>query len=134
MSKARKDNTVRNLPTVPDINEEIFARAGITKEDRAQLLRKVFDKTVKRMQATEVKAFNYKGEIVYTKPMVDHVTQGKAIDQAINLGLVGVKKQEAPKVTIKAIVKLPAFATKGMKDPKNITPKPEEIAAHDELT
>lgn len=130
MSKSRKDNQIRNLPKVPDINEEIFARAGITKEDRAALLRKVFDKTVKRISATQIKAFNNNGYIVYSRPMVDHVTQGKAIDQAMNLGLVGVKKQEAPKVTIKAVVHLPSFATKGKT--KDITPQPEAIESqHD---
>jgi hypothetical protein len=126
MSKARKDNQIRNLPKIPDINEEIFKRAGITEEDRALLLRKVFDKTVKRMSATTIKTFNNNGEVVYSKPLADHATQGKAIDQAMVLGLTGVKKQEAPKVTIKAVVHLPSFATK-RKNVKDITPSPEVI-------
>lgn len=127
MAKARKDKEIRNLPKVPDINEEIFRRAGITEEDRAMLLKKVFDKTIKRMDAKHTKVFNNNGNIVYSKALEDHSTQGKAIDQAMTLGLVGVKKQEAPKVTIKAIVRLPSFAQKKDRTTKDITPKPEVL-------
>lgn len=130
MSKARKDSTLRNLPKVPDINEEIFRRAGITEEDRALMLKKVFDKTMKRLDASHRKVFCSNGEVLYSKPLVDHATRGKAIDQAMSLGLVGVKKQEAPKVTIKAVVRLPSFATKkgfAERQAKDITPEPEAI-------
>lgn len=127
MSKARKDQSLRNLPKVPDINEEIFRRAGITDEDRAVMLKKVFDKTMKRLDASTRKVFCSNGEVIYSKPMVDHVTRGKAIDQAMSLGLVGVKKQEAPKVTIKAVVRLPSYATKKERQVKDITPTPSSI-------
>lgn len=119
----KKENAVAitSLPRLPDINEEIFLRAGITLEDRAQLLKKLFDKTVKRLSATHVKAFHHKDSgIVYSKPMVDHATQGKAIDQA--LALTGLQKQEAPKVTIKAEVKLPDWAQGNIID---VSPKKE---------
>lgn len=108
------------LPVIPDINEEIFTRAGITKDDRAQLLKSVFDKTQRRLKATHVKTFSHMGRVIYSAPLVDHVTQGKAIDQALEL--VGLQKQEAPKVTIKATVNLPDWATQ--QAPKDITPRP----------
>jgi hypothetical protein len=111
--------TVNTLPTIPDVNEEIFERAGISKDDRAQLLKKVFHKTVKRIGATNVKVFSSDGEVIYSKPLVDHVTQGKAIEQALHL--VGLQKQDAPKVTVKAIVQLPDYANPP-KTPKDITP------------
>ncbi len=101
------------LPTIPDINEEIFDRAGISKDDRAQLLKKVYDKTVKRLSATHVKTFSHMGGVVYSQPLVDHATQGKAVDQAMQL--VGLQKQDAPKVTIKATVHLPDWSTKRTK-------------------
>ncbi len=96
------------LPIIPDINEEIFDRAGISKQDRADLLAKVFAKTVKRMSATHVKVFAHEGELTYSKPLVDHTTQGKAVEQALQL--VGLQKQEAPKIVVKAVVTLPSYA------------------------
>lgn len=120
----RKNALATNaLPLLPDINEEIFTRAGISKDDRAQLLSRVFHRTVKRLQATHVKTFSHEGKILYSKPLVDHVTQGKAIDQALQL--VGLQKQEAPKVTIKASINLPAWSTKRTRD---ITPQTQQSA------
>lgn len=117
MSNKRKNPmAAKMLPQIPDINEEIFQRAGISKDDRASLLKKVFDKTVKRLSATHVKTFMHEGNIIYSDPLVDHTTQGKAIDQAIPL--VGLQKQEAPKVTIRAEVRLPEWA---LDEPKNKT-------------
>ena len=109
MGKQRNPLAVNALPIIPDINEEIFERAGISKDDRARMLSKVFARTERRLGATHVKVFHDKDSgIVYSKPLVDHVTQGKAIDQALEL--VGLQKQEAPKVTIKAVVNLPDYA------------------------
>lgn len=123
-TKALQQSAHNILPVIPDINDEIFDRAGITKEDRARLLAKVFKSTEQRLGANEVKVFHNKGEIVYSKPLVDHATRGKAIDQAMQL--VGLQKQEAPKVTIKANVILPSWAVPAS-DPKDITPTSVEI-------
>jgi len=107
---------VSGLPALPDVNEEIFERAGISKDDRALLLKRVFDRTTKRLGATHVKVFQSEGDILYSKPLVDHGTQGKAIDQALQL--VNLQKQDAPRVTIKLQVKLPDYA---------LTDKPKEV-------
>lgn len=115
--KRKNALAVNALPTIPDINEEIFNRAGISKDDRAQLLKRVFDSTVRRLGAKTVKTFSHMGSVIYSEPLVDHVTRGKAIDQAMEL--VGLQKQEAPKVTIKATVNMPAWALQRTKD---ITP------------
>ena len=112
------------LPVLPDLNEEIYERAGITKDDRAQLLKRVFDKTVKRLSATHVKTFSHKGTVIYSDPLVDHATQGKAIDQAQTM--IGLTKHEPPKVTSKATIHLPDWGTArsiGLNEPPtNVTP------------
>ena len=121
MGKRKNALALDSLPQLPNVNEEIFERAGISLDDRAQLLKRVFDKTVKRLGATHVKVFYDKDTgIQYSKQLVDHTTQGKAIEQAIQL--VDLKKQEAPKVTIKAEIRLPDYA---QPNPKviDITPK-----------
>jgi hypothetical protein len=103
------------------LNEEIFTRAGISKDDRAALLGRLFKKTVKRIGATHLKVFSYEGEVVYSKPLVDHQTQGKAIDQALQL--VGLQKQDAPKITVKATINLPDWGlARSKQTPTNVTP------------
>lgn len=121
MSKPRQHMlSPSTLPILPDLNEEIFTRAGISKDDRAELLGRLFRKTAKRLDATHVKVFSDKGSIVYSKPLVDHVTQGKAIDQALEL--VGVSKQSSPKVVVKAVINLPDWGlARSTKDSARLT-------------
>ena len=127
-TKALQQSAKNILPVIPDINDEIFERAGITKEDRARMVSKVFKSTEQRLGAMEVKVFHDKGDVVYSKPLVDHGTRGKAIEQAMQL--VGLQKQEAPKVTIKANVILPSWAVP-QQDPKDVTPSAIEITKQD---
>ena len=116
----RSNTGMQSLNLLPDINEEIFEKAGISKQDRADLLKRIFHKTLQRTQATQLKVFHDKDNgITYSKPLVDHVTQGKAIDQALQL--VGLQKQEAPKIIVKAVVKLPDWAVPAL-PPKSIGP------------
>ena len=107
------------LPAIPNINDEIFERAGITKDDRAKLLNSIFKKTIERLEAKQVKVFNHNGKIIRSSPLVDHATQGKAVDQAMQL--VGLSKDAQPKVIVKANVTLPEWACP---KPVDITPKP----------
>lgn len=106
-----------HLPVLPNLNDEIFERAGITKEDRARMLQKVFKSTERRLDAMQVKVFNDNGRIIYSQPLVDHGTRGKAIDQAKDL--IGITKNEQPRVVIKANVVLPDWANP---KPVDITP------------
>ena len=118
MKKNRSLQTQQTgLPVIPNINDEIFERTGITKDDRARMLKKLFDSTEKRLGAMHVKVFNHNGVVITSDPLVDHGTRGKAIDQAMQL--VGLQKQEAPKVVIKANVVLPDWANP---KPVDITP------------
>lgn len=109
------------LPAIPNINDEIFERAGITKDDRAKLLNSIFKKTIERLEAKHVKVFNHNGKIIRSSPLVDHATQGKAVDQAMQL--VGLSKDAQPKVIVKANVTLPEWACP-KPSPVDITPKP----------
>lgn len=120
-NKSLEKSATSMLPVIPDINDEIFERAGITKEDRAQMLAAVFQRTKQRLTAKEKKVFCQNGEVIYSKELDDHATQGKAIDQAIQL--VGLSKQTQPKVIVNAVVKLPDWAHPVV----DVTPKPAPL-------
>jgi hypothetical protein len=136
--KRKNALAVNSLPVLPDLNEQIFERAGISLQDRADLLTRVFKRTGKRLQATHIKVFHDQDGTHYSKPLVDHTTQGKAIDQAMQL--VGLQKSEAPKIILKASVMLPAWAvpnvsdvpTKQKRSAKTITVKHKQITGPSE--
>ncbi len=119
--KRSNKHEINSLPALPDINEEIFERAGISKQDRADMLGRVFKRTQRRLGATHVKVGFGKYGVQYSKPLVDHTTQGKAIDQAMSL--IGLQKQDAPKIIVKAQVVLPSWAV----------PKVKHLADHTQI-
>ncbi len=71
------------LPFDTTVSEDlIWEAAGITKADRARALAHAFHRTREAMDASVVKVFQYQGEVVTSRPMIDHDTRLKAAKQA----------------------------------------------------
>ena len=124
VSSKRKKPSVSSLnalPAMPDPNEVLFEKAGITPEHRAALLQKAFSTTEAALNAVETKTYQYRGEVLYSRPLTDHATRLRAAEQAKELA--GLKRDVSPQIHVKMNVTLPEWAS-GDDDPViDITPK-----------
>jgi len=93
---------------VPDPNQALWEAAGITAEDRANLLREAFVVTRQQLRATKVEYFSHQGKVKEKHKVADHPTRAKAAERTLHL--LGVSKPKEVKVVRKVNVVLPDWA------------------------
>ncbi len=112
------------LPFDTTVSEDlIWEAAGITKADRAEALAHAFNRTVEAMDAHVTKVFQYQGEVVESKPMVDHDTRLKAAKQVASFA--GVSERNTTPAPVVVNVVLPEWAY-GRRTTVNVTPNQVE--------
>jgi len=83
------------LPFDTTVSEDlIWEAAGITKADRAEALAHAFNRTKEALDASVVKVFQYQGEVVTSRPMIDHDTRLKAAKQAASFAGVSERNTQ----------------------------------------
>ncbi len=108
------------LPFDTTVSEDlIWEAAGITKADRARALAHAFHRTREALDASVVKVFQYQGEVVTSRPMIDHDTRLKAAKQAASFA--GVSERNTTPAPVVVNVVLPDWAY-GRRTTVNVTP------------
>ena len=108
------------LPFDTTVSEDlIWEAAGITKADRARALAHAFHRTREAMDASVVKVFQYQGEVVTSRPMIDHDTRLKAAKQAASFA--GVSERNTTPAPVVVNVVMPDWAY-GRRTTVNVTP------------
>ena len=120
--------TYRPLPALTHNTEDaIWEAAGITQEERAGTLAHAFRRTQEAMDASVIKVFQSEGSVVYSKPLIDHVTRLKASKQAATFAGVHERNTTPPPVNL--VINMPGW-TFGLRDaPQSNTPDPIDIPA-----
>ncbi len=113
------------LPFDTTVSEDlIWEAAGITKADRARALAHAFHRTREAMDASVVKVFQYQGEVVESKPLVDHDTRLRASKQAASFA--GVSDRNTTPAPVVVNVVMPDWAY-GRRTTVNVTPPVEAV-------
>ena len=106
-------------------NEYLYDLAGITKEERGDLLRLAFDVARKHLKAKSKKVFNFQGALTYSKLLPDLGIQSKAVDHATNLA--GLSQKDTPKIEVKVSINMPPYMLSAdIPAPRDITPSNHE--------
>ncbi len=118
-------NSYRPLPFANDTTEDrIWEAAGITKADRARALAHAFNRTREAMDASVVKVFQCQGEVVTSRPIIDHDTRLKAAKQAASFA--GVSERNTTPAPVMVQVVMPDWAY-GRRTTVNVTPPVEAV-------
>ncbi len=113
------------LPFDTTVSEDlIWEAAGITKADCAEALAHAFHRTREARDASVVKVFQYQGEVVTSRPMIDHDTRLKAAKQAASFAGVSERNTTPTPVTVQVV--MPDWAY-GRRTTVNVTPPVEAV-------
>ena len=123
----------RPLPALTHNTEDaIWDAAGITQDERAGTLAHAFRRTQEAMDASTVKVFQSEGNVVYSRPQIDHVTRLKASKQAATFA--GVHERNTTPPPINLTINMPSWAF-GLRDAPSInTPDPINVLPQTVLT
>ena len=125
--------TYRPLPALTHNTEDaIWDAAGIKQDERSGTLAHAFRRTQEAMDASVIKVFQSEGSVVYSKPLIDHVTRLKASKQAATFAGVHERNTTPPPVNL--VINMPSWAF-GLRDaPQSNRPDPIDISSTPVLT
>ena len=96
---------------IHDPGEELYRLAGITMEDRANLLKECFRVASESLHAMRIDRSSFRGKFLDSKQSIDYASRLRAIEAAQNLA--GIAKGKEPKPQVVVHIVTPEWACLG---------------------